>query len=492
MYHHPLAGKQFGNVRSGSFVGKAPDFDANAQASSRPEAKCVEDPIPDQLVCCGCLRAMTAGYVVCFLVLLEGILVSIQIIGIAPRAWWAVLSDHNPFMSVQWVVLMVLGIGDVFFALLGTFGLWMSRDASSVPRRFWSMQPTVVSWSVVLLVWWRLAVAFVAAPCVGVVLAFEPPGFSKAHAFRSTLMYVAVCVMFVYVLLMAYRQACIESALLRYQLDLLARADRKGHRHRLVGGDFHRFLEGGSSSFGVDSSILEEPALLCCLPLEGAVATYSFTFGGILLFCFVRVCITGQNIGGWAWMENVPTVDMMVPVEAVAYLFGGLLCLVGIVGVIYRHAAAGVTLAEADKVSKRSTGAVLVFFLGSVLRLSMFIPVTVMALVESDFCGVYLWGMASTNLSGRRTASSQLSCSQGDLLAALSLLFWALIDIFMVRAVCLLWQDYRRSRVHQAAQVGLTMPETLRKGPNAEYGPAFRYNAQTAWDETCRTTEVRL
>lgn len=438
----------------------------------------MNDTVPEHRLCCGCLRALTAGYVVCFLVLLEGIFVVVQVVGVAgvPHPWWAALSDHNPFVNAQWALLLALGIGDICFALLGAVGIWMSTDASSVLRRFWSMQSTIVNWSVVLFAWWRLAVAFFVAPCVGIVLAFEPPGFSRAHAFRSTLVYVAASVFLVYILSTAYRQACTESALLQYKLDLLARSDRKGHkgdRHRLLGGD----PSGPSLGFGSPSlnahgpSLEEPPVLLGCLSLECTVAAYGLAFGAAFFICFARICTTKQTIGGWAWMQSAPKVDIMVPVEGAAYFLGGFLCLVGFIGIVYRHAAPGAGLEEAMKTSKRSTAAVLVFFLGSVFRLSVFIPVTVMALVESDLCGVYVRGMASTSLYGRRIASNhQISCRQSDVTTAVSVVLWALLDISMVRVVCLLWQDYRRSQSHLAGQFSSALPETIRSEPCAGYG----------------------
>lgn len=491
MYHHDSRGNRLGSDRIDSQVGEVPDFKrdvGHARRSTRPGARCVDESIPEHTVCCGCVRALTAGYVVSFLVLLEGVFVLVHVIRIlgVPPPWWAVLSDHNPFANVQSVLLLSLGIGDVSFALLGAAGLWMSSDASSVPRHLWSMQSTIVRWPVVLLAWWRLAVAFVAAPCVGVVLAFEPPAFGKAHVFQSTLVYVAVSVFFVYLLLASYRQACTQSALLQYQLRLLARGRKGGEQQGFVGADPHGLSLGlgGSPMLGTHVARLEAPVLFLCFPLEWVVAAYSLTYGAVSFICLARVC-SGQTVGGWAWMVSAPTVDTMTPVEGAAYLLGGISCLFGIISIAVRHVASNTDLAESIKVSKRSTCAMLTFFVTGVLRLSMFIPVTVMVLVECDLCGIYVRGIASTSLHAQRTASSQFHCGQGDVSRMFSVVCWSLFDIIMVRAVCLLWQDYRRVQTHQVGQVNSAVPETRQSGPDAGYGITLGTGVP-------RTCEVRL
>lgn len=223
-----------------------------------------------------------------------------------------------------------------------------------------------------------------------------------------------------------------------------------------------------------------------CFRLEWVVAAYSLMFGAACFLCLARICATGRTVGGWAWMASVPVdVNMMAPVEGVAYFLGVISCLVGFVGMAFRHMTSDTGPAEVARVAKRTAGAMLIFFLASVLRLSMFIPITVMVLVEGDVCGVYAWGITSTSLSGQRTTSSLFNCRQVDVSKMLSVVVWGLLDIFMVRLVCLFWQDCRRRQSDQACQVKSILPESFGSGRHAEY-------AITLDADHSRTCEVRL
>merc|ERR1740117_619414 len=402
------------------------------------------------------MPVFTAGYIVCCLCVVEGLTVCINVFGFLGlqrgQGVWQGLAAQNPFQDVQWALLGGLGLGDLFFATFGAVGMWLSAQPSRTPRQYWSEHSKMVSWCVLSLVFWRFLVAFATAPWVGLILAFEPPDQSKWAVFILTLVYVAASLYAFYVLLMVYRHAAAESAVSQNRFDILARAE--GDRV--------------DRSETVDGT--EDMDTMFCLPIEWVIATYTVILAAAFFICFVELCTKRRTIGGWALLAGAPTVPLMVPIEGAVYLLSGCLCVVGLIGILLNGTArdelgyTGRQTEEGLRNIRRSAGAMLVFFLGSVMRVALFIPVTGMAMVELNICGVYVRGLAATNLYKNNSGFHvPLHCAGGDFWNLILVIILASLDIYMVKGTLHLWQRYRS---------GLGFPALHGKAASFTYGAA--------------------
>jgi len=413
--------------------------------STKPVAAIADDRIPQHMLC-GFTPVFTAGYIVVCLCVVEGLMVCINVFGFLGlqrgQGVWQGLAAQNPFQDVQWALLGGLGLGDLIFATFGAVGMWLSAQPSRTPRQYWSEHSKMVSWCVLSLVFWRFLVAFATAPWVGLILAFEPPDQSKWAIFILTLVYVAASLYGFYVLLMVYRHAAAESAVSQQRFDTLARAE----------GD------QGNWSATSDITDTDKETMFCC-PIEWVVATYTVLLAAAFFICFVELCTKRRTIGGWALLAGAPTVPLMVPIEGAVYLLSGCLCVVGLIGILLNGTArdelgyTGRQTEEGLRNIRRSAGAMLVFFLGSVMRVALFIPVTGMALVERNICGVYVRGLAATNLYKNGAGFHvPMHCSGGDFWALVFVVLLASLDIYMVQGTFHLWQRYRTAQGFPAMQ----------------------------------------
>jgi len=425
----------------------APDFQWQVPGSLAPEQRVIttkpvssvaEDRIPQHMLC-GLMPVFSAGYIVICLCVVEGLLICINVFGFLGlsrgQGVWQGLAAQNPFKDVQWVLLGGLGLGDLTFSTFGAIGMWLSAQPSRTPRQYWNEHSKIVSWGVFSLLFWRFVVAFVTAPWVGLILAFEPPEASRWVIFAGTLVYVAASLYSFYVLLMVYRHASAESAVSQHRFDILLRAE----------GD-HGNLRAASEDME-DRGDME--SLFCC-PIEWAVAAYTVLLAAAFFVCFVELCTKRRTIGGWAVLAGAPTVPLMIPIEGAVYLLSACLCVVGLIGILLNGTARdelayiGVQSEEGIRNIRRSAGAMLVFFLGSVMRVALFIPLTGMALVEKNICGVYVRGLAATNLYKNGAGFHvPLHCSGGDFWALFVVILLAFLDLYFVRGTLHLWQRYR-------------------------------------------------
>jgi len=400
----------------------------------KPVAAITEDRIPQHMLC-SFTPIFTAGYIVVCLLLVEGLVICINVFGFLGlqrgQGIWQGLAAQNPFQDVQWALLAGLGLGDLIFATLGAVGMWLSAQPSRTPRQYWNAHSKIVSWCVLSLVFWRFVVAFATAPWVGLILAFEPPDQSKWAIFIMTLVYVAASLYGFYVLLMVYRHASAESAVSQQRFDTIARA------------------EGETMEETSDTMDTDMDTMFCC-PIEWVIATYTVILAAAFFICFVELCTKRRTIGGWALLAGAPTVPLMVPIEGAVYLLSGCLCVVGLIGILLNGTArdevgyTGRQTEEGLRNIRRSAGAMLVFFLGSVMRVALFIPVTGMALVELNICGVYVYGLAATNLYKNGAGFHvPLHCSGGDFWHLLCVALFASLDVYMVKGTLHLWQRYR-------------------------------------------------
>lgn len=416
---------------------------------------------------CGCLPPLAVGYLVCLFTLLEGIVLLLHVTKVVEpsRGLFPGLYDgHNPFGTSEKVILWVVSVTDLAAVLVGVAGLYLSvhlapdRVRRAMTRGSAGNLPTML---IGLLLLWRILVTFGTAPFVGVMLAFSTPDTDRTPYIVWAMLFIFVNIVLVYGLAQVFRAAAMESELVGERTQIKNNEERRNFLH----GAYRNQLE----------FVDEEPRLFGCLPLELTLGLWSLTLTVACVVAFVELCAAGITVGGWAYFISVPDVRMIRALEFVTYFLGALFALTALVGIIGHHsgrvqeadslASFGTAeyteeLEQAIKAKKRGTVAILVFFIGSLFRISCFIPITGMALVAKDVCGIYVHGLSTLSLSSE-SYGTRIHCGGNDFGMLFFVTAMAVLDFYILWGVFKLWHAYRSASF--AVKEGM---------PSASYGSA--------------------
>lgn len=407
----------------------------------------------NEFLCCGLLSPLPAGYCVCFLALVEGLVILFDVMGVIDQdsGLFSGLDQRNPFAAFEWKLLGIMGTGDLVFALFGACGLWLSTNVMPFTVRYFDLNhASICSTCINLFVVWRGIVAVIVAPWVGLMLAFEPDTYDKTQYVFWTVVYVAACVYVLWVLIFVARACIAESQLVQEFLRMQARDERQQLVERSRMND-------------VDITNPEDTEIFGCLPLEPTLAVYMLVLMLGHFMSLVYLLGSGRTLGGWAFLTQVPNVDMTYWLEALVYFFSSAFSLLGFCGIIfYRSAmdsedevkqrmlqagsgqdAVGYSedLELSSKMRKRCAVFVLMYLIETICRFALFFPITGMVLLEKNVCGYYVRGLASVSIA--KAASVPMHCTSQDVATVVLLTLVMLLDLYLVNGICRLWFLYR-------------------------------------------------
>eukprot|EP00928_Gymnodinium_smaydae_P074711 TRINITY_DN57735_c0_g1_i1.p1 TRINITY_DN57735_c0_g1~~TRINITY_DN57735_c0_g1_i1.p1 ORF type:complete len:441 (+),score=55.81 TRINITY_DN57735_c0_g1_i1:152-1474(+) len=364
---------------------------------------------------------LAAGYIVCLFSVIEGALLLL-------RGAPAGLLDeaHNPFAAAQNFLLTACGTGDLIVAILGGLGLWMSRN----------LLPSTIMWLFRLQEWhgplssrlvmilfvWRVFVIIATAPWVGVALAFAPSSFDKGAFMFFTCLYLFASLYFVWLMMAVYPAAVDGSVEMQNELD--APGFGMAERQFIVGEDAQQLEIHLRSRWDHDR-------IFCCLPLEPVICLYAYLLCIFCIWHFIR-----GELGAWAVFLSAPKVSTTAGLERVLLVLAALTSLSGALAITFHR-----DRARSPSYEKRSTSALLLFFVTNFLRIALCMPITGMALVALNICGVYVRGLASVSLKG--SAGTTMQCSGEDWRRLGFIIAIAAVDLYLAWGVFRLWRQYR-------------------------------------------------
>lgn len=401
------------------------------------------------------------GYLVCFLVLVEGVILVFHATGVIDHrnSMFSGLSNNNPFAGIQWTLLGVFGFGDIITAVLAGFGIWLSLRAMPVN---WTKSVGFHEYHAgsaqlfvgVFLIFRALATLFV-GPWVGIMLAFEPSDFDKVPYLFWTMFYLAFSIFTLWALVQVYRFVVAESERVQEELNREV-ATRRQLYISMASKGHHRLFEDGEQLF-------------YCLPLELTLGVYAIVAALAFLVFFIQHVATGKTIGAWAFLLPSTPVDMTWWIEFVVYSVSFAFAMAALGGIIGHNTALeqkegaiqegqsggayyNEELADAMRMERRSIFAVLIFFIFSLLRIAFFIPITGMTLITRDTCGIYVYALSSISVS-RPGGSAPLHCSGSDFFALLVVLGFVAFDAYMTWGYLRLWREYRE-QLYAGSSIG--------------------------------------
>jgi len=405
----------------------------------------------------GCLPPVVAGYLICALVLMEGSCIIIQLSNVIKSAandaghdWLMNLDEQNPFGGTTALMLLkVLGYGDLVVGVAGLIGLFMSQNSLVRSIGLRTYHSAVTRTCVGSLFLWRIIVAIVTAPTVGIMLSFELKNDGKDWVLFKTFVYLAINIFMLWAMMLVYRVAVQGGEAVQSAIDLSFVEERR----RLIHGLYHssqdehdRAIMSGSEFFG--------------LPLDVYVTAYLFVVFVLCIGWFVHGTLTQDTIGGWMFPLSPPALGMTHYFEQFVYVFTAVSCLIGLLGIAYYRNACDQELVaiynlqgqpgtysdeleSAQKDKRRSLFFMLVSFVTGALRFGLFIPLTGMSLAATDVCGLYLRGLAGTAIKTTQS-NAIVHCSVNDLGALAVVALLASIDAYFLWALFRLWR-YNRS-----------------------------------------------
>eukprot|EP00927_Polykrikos_kofoidii_P037726 TRINITY_DN31943_c0_g1_i1.p1 TRINITY_DN31943_c0_g1~~TRINITY_DN31943_c0_g1_i1.p1 ORF type:complete len:477 (+),score=51.07 TRINITY_DN31943_c0_g1_i1:97-1527(+) len=417
-----------------------------AGRDSRPASPFVDavDDLPGNNSVVWGIPCLNVGYGVCFVTLLEGIYVLYNVWltddASLSEVMFVHLDERNPLVKRLRTVFVVLGFGDLIAAAAGALGLFLAtrigfKVASSSRELF------------VALTLWRAVVTLIVGPWIATCLALEPDSADtkRGPVVVQTLIYVAFHLFVLWHSLIVV----VSSVFKRRRIEQESESDASAARELPL---------AKASSCSTTQNVAKESCFLFGLPLEGTVVVYALLLGVV----FSWWTYLSQTVGGWAFMLDVPHVHctfiletFVFPVSAVAAFIGLLALMWSSPPGIKPESANGPAPPHAQewvleytesrevhaRASKRTTVALLLFFMINVVRLGLFVPITGVALLTRNTCGVHVKALSSLS-----TRSSILStpvpiyCTVGDLLSLVAVTATLFFDVLLVRASFLLWR----------------------------------------------------
>eukprot|EP00747_Dinoflagellata_sp_TGD_P197243 gnl/TRDRNA2_/TRDRNA2_68391_c0_seq1.p1 gnl/TRDRNA2_/TRDRNA2_68391_c0~~gnl/TRDRNA2_/TRDRNA2_68391_c0_seq1.p1 ORF type:complete len:515 (+),score=81.63 gnl/TRDRNA2_/TRDRNA2_68391_c0_seq1:74-1618(+) len=358
-----------------------------------------------------CLPPLHIAYGICLAMIAEGLFGICNVHELIERenGLFQGLNDHNPFAHGQWAIMAVVSYLDIFLGAVALSAYFIATTEFPIARKFWPFRYYMPHASTALLAW-RALVLLIIAPWVGIMLAFEPPHFDKTSYIFCTFVYITGNGIVIYMLMQIVSWSRQETVVIERALREESHVQRQALMRRAQTMNYPEYGtlipadgEGDFTLFG-------------CLPLEETVTLYTFLGGLASLVWFIEIATYNRTVGGWAWTMAMPKVDVTYGLETVVYFLSFIFCAAAIMGIFFFHSARDLEsmireelvaagslayseqLDEAMKSKKRCVLAVLLYLLFSIFRFAVFFPITGMALVEKDVCGLYVHGLSSTAL----------------------------------------------------------------------------------------------
>lgn len=402
----------------------------------------------------GMLTPIPSGYLICAIIAVEGAFLVFDLndpFGGATTSMTGV-TRHNPWYSMQWLLLEVLSLGDLVAAGVGAVGLWLATH--SLPLMLGKLQrwDAVLSLSLVgALVAWRVLVTLAVVPWVGFMIAFEPAEYVRWTRILGAVIYLLFNLFLTVLLFSVFRAASDSNEHLQAERQqLLQRAEE---------------LKG-------DRASRKEVVLVGGLPLEGTVGLYILAVFTISLLLLWKVLSTKNSGAGWAFFSRFAqgATDTYI-IEILAYVLSASFAFLAGCAVIVHRIMEGQHDKNTALLAKRCTALVLAFSLASLLRFAFFVPITGMALVSGNICGLYVRLMAALSLESRLAQGAALHCTVGDTATVGLMLIVLFVDAYFIRGVLQLWQRYR-ARGAKALSSGEQVNCGATADPMMAYGSA--------------------
>lgn len=363
--------------------------------------------------------------------------------------------QKNPAGFGLQVLLWVGGIGNIVFSLVGFVGVYLIYHWLAYSfRKLWAMQGSIAKTCVGSVMAWRGLVIFVAAPWVGVYLAFEPPSYPKVLFIVITMMYIAVNSYVLWSLLHMY--------------------DLAAHSNGLNSLDVSQTWGEMLSENIAGPRQLVESIDLNMKPLESMTALYILAMFAGSIYWFVKLMIHPDWIvGGWAFCAS-DLLDSGVTNMLEGITYGSLLIfsIVGIAGIWYGNyvdhidntlkercysdaSMIAFNLEDVDEASlgaRRATKCLLAYLIYSVVRFGLFLPVTAMALIDKNICSIYTHFI--TNI-GSGLAFTHPYCSGREVIDIVLTIFFCLLDAYMLYGIyCVLQRFQHKANIRDKQYSG--------------------------------------
>mmetsp|Transcript_13365 Transcript_13365/g.31331 ORF Transcript_13365/g.31331 Transcript_13365/m.31331 type:complete len:520 (+) Transcript_13365:112-1671(+) len=417
-----------------------------------------EEAIEDVVVYC-CIPLYIAGYFVCFLQLVEAIAIALTLVAYesdneATEGFLAALNNHNPLKGLLSFMLDGLVVGDLLFAFFGLLGLWLCANKMPIElRRLWRYHAIISTRCIAIMGFWRLVVTVCAGPFVGFMLAFEPPGYNKGIAIFLTIFYVLFSLHTLWVSLLVYRLAVEFTGPMQDEMNRLLLDCRA------------KMIEIARQSGDAPYIMLWEdelPRIFGSFSLEQTELGVSLLLAGLSLGWFTYVIVTAGTIGAWAFPVPHPSVPEVKALEITAYTITAVASVIGAMSMVYHQGArdreiyylhqdaegrsVDVDLQEVAITKKRCTSGMLIYVMMSVLRFTLFVPITGMTLIMTDVCGIYLHGLSHLEEDMSPGSShfdrTPLHCTNQDILALIVVPLVGVLDAYLLYGLLNLYFHY--------------------------------------------------
>mmetsp|Transcript_23439 Transcript_23439/g.54129 ORF Transcript_23439/g.54129 Transcript_23439/m.54129 type:complete len:517 (+) Transcript_23439:102-1652(+) len=421
------------------------------------QAHDADEAIEDVVVYC-CIPLYIAGYFVCFLQLVEAIAIGLSLVAWRDReegmAFMAALNNHNPIRGLLEFMMNGIVVGDFVFAVIGLLGLWLCANKMPIElRRLWPYHAKISTRCIAAMGFWRLVVTVCVGPFVGFMLAFEPPGYTKGFAIALTVFYVLVSLHTLWVGLLVYRLAMEFTGPMQDEMNRLLIT----HRSRMI----EVARESGNQPY-IMLWEDELPRIFGSLSLEQTELGVSLLLAALSLAWFTYVIVTNGTVGAWAFLVPHPRVPEVQGVEVGAYVLTAVASVIGAMSMVYHQGArdreiyylhqdaegraVDVDLKEVAVTKKRCTSGMLIYVMMSVLRFTLFVPITGMTLIMTDVCGIYLHGLSHLEEDMSPGSShfdrTPLHCSGQDMLILIVVPLTAMLDAYLLIGLVNLYFHY--------------------------------------------------
>jgi hypothetical protein len=401
---------------------------------------------------CGCVPPLLAGQVVCLLTLLEGVFVLFELTGATDLNWFDGLNEVNPFERLQFTCLWVLSTGDFFFSIgVGALGMYMCNN----PLPDWFMyranlkevHADLCNLLIKMFLFWRVLVTILIAPWAGVMLAFAPSTYDKSNCMVFVLLYIGLNIQSLWSLLAVQQVATYACQDMQNAIDAASTNERLQLIERAYADGFDTVM-----------SPTRDSVIFGLLPLEPTVLAYVL----LLSVACLLWAIEGRTAAGWAFLLEYQEVALTKGFERAVYSFSAVVTFLGMVALLtfrqsrnelayfmkedasmqnqYEHRE---EMDRLQRARKRSISVLLACFIGNLLRVCLFIPITGMVLLFKNLCGFYVSGLSRVAFSKENSNRGSVHCAAEDWSIIVSVISIAAIDGYLAWSVFWLWRTYR-------------------------------------------------
>jgi len=396
----------------------------------------------------GNFAAIPFGYMIILIVLIEG-LVALHDFLANPKSH--IFFDTHAIADAPFkVILGILGVADIFFGLAGALALWLLWPQLLTP-----------------LCCWRFIATVVLTPVLAVRLALEPPIFSLLAIFTWTTVYLAIHLCFLYVLSQVYQAVDLSSQFQQEEAQEQAAAARLALLRRCRGAPLPA----------------EVPRVFGLLPLEASIAFYMLITVVLSAWGLVVLIDAGHGTGAWAFVATSQKGRMTFWLEVLLFASGLCSGTVGLMALFGHRDARGneeylmafgfqgtPEFRELSRAKKRGALGVLSYFVFSILRFSLFVPVTGMALMMADVCGMYVHGISNLSQVWAWPRAAPMHCSGFDLFTLLLTLNFCLLDAYLLLMTYKLWDHYQAANAGTSSGAKRAAGARLLSGTVGQYG----------------------